>query len=117
MISLTPRAAQKIKVLAQKQGKAGAFLRLRVIAGGCSGMSYEFEITEQAAADDVVCELDGAKTAVDPKSHLFVSGSTIDYAESLMKSGFEVTNPKAVSTCSCGSSFATETPREETFNV
>lgn len=118
MISLTPKAARKIKALAQKEGK-GAFLRVKVVPGGCSGLSYSFEVSGQPAPDDIVAELEGAKVVVDPKSHLFVSGSVLDYVETMMKSGFEVNNPKAVSTCSCGASFNTEpaVPQETSFSV
>lgn len=113
MISLTPNAAQKIRSLAQD--KPGGFMRLKVVAGGCSGMSYSFEFTQAAEPGDIISELDGAKLAVDPNSDLFVNGSVLDYTESLMQSGFEVKNPKAVSTCSCGTSF--NTADEETFAV
>jgi len=106
MVTLTERAARQISALAAKKGLAPV-LRLRVSAGGCSGMSYEFEVDGKIAADDVVFELAGAKLAVDPRSDFFVGGSVVDYEESLMQSGFAVKNPQAVSTCSCGKSFAT----------
>ncbi len=106
MITLTPRAAQKVQSLAQSQGKAQAILRVRVGAGGCSGLSYEFELTEELAPDDIVFEGKGAKAVVDPRSDFFVGGSEVDYQESLMKSGFVVRNPLAKGSCSCGSSFS-----------
>lgn len=106
MVALTERAAQKIAALAVQKGLAPV-LRLRVAAGGCSGMSYEFEVDGKLDKDDVVFELSGAKLAVDPRSDFFVGGSVVDYEESLMQSGFAVKNPQAVSTCSCGKSFTT----------
>ena len=57
--------------------------------------------------DDVIFEGYGAKSVVDPKADFFIGGSVVDYVESLMSSGFVVTNPQAVSTCSCGKSFST----------
>ena len=119
MIKLTPKAAQRVKVLAAKQGKPGGFLRVKVGSGGCAGLSYEFEITEQAAEGDLISELDGARVAVDAKSDFFISGSVVDYAETLMKAGFEIKNPQAASTCSCGTSFAVaeKDPAETTFKV
>lgn len=120
MITLTPSAARKIKALAHKQGKPQGFLRVKVVPGGCSGLSYAFEITDQSAPGDQVAELDGAKAVVDSKSDLFIKGSTVDYVETLMKSGFEVSNPQAASSCSCGTSFSTKEPapeEETTFSV
>lgn len=106
MITLTPKAAQKIVSLAQGQGKA-PILRVRVGAGGCSGMSYEFGLAEQVSPEDIVFEGHGAKAVVDPRSDFFISGSEVDYQETLMESGFKIGNPQAKSTCSCGSSFST----------
>lgn len=107
MITLTPKAAQKIQALAQKQGLSHPMLRVKVGSGGCSGMSYEFLITDQSAKDDIVFEGHGAKAVVDPKSDFFIGGSEVDYYESLMESGFRVQNPQAKSSCSCGKSFST----------
>lgn len=106
MVTLTERAAKKVAALAAKKGVAPV-LRLKVGAGGCSGMSYEFEVSGRLFPDDAVFELSGAKLAVDPRSDFFVGGSVVDYEESLMQSGFAVKNPQAVSTCSCGKSFST----------
>src|SRR5579859_3338267 len=106
MITLTERAARKVQALAGKKGLAPV-LRVKVGAGGCSGMSYEFEVSDRLSADDVIFEGHGAKAVVDPRSDFFIGGSQVDYVESLMASGFVVTNPQAVSTCSCGKSFST----------
>ena len=107
MVTLTPKAAQKIQVLAQGQGKSSPVLRIKVGAGGCSGMSYQFEITDKLAADDIVFEGHGAKAVVDPRSDFFIGGSEVDYYESMMESGFKIQNPNAKSSCSCGASFST----------
>jgi len=104
MVSLTPQAAQKIKALAEKDGKA-PILRVKVGAGGCSGMSYSFEIASELKPDDIVFEAHGAKAVVDPRSDFFIGGSEVDYKETLMESRFLVNNPQAKSTCSCGTSF------------
>ncbi|MDE2511090.1 MAG: iron-sulfur cluster assembly accessory protein [Elusimicrobia bacterium] len=105
MITLTENAAKKIKALAEKKGQAPV-LRVKVGAGGCSGMSYEFVVSDALNPDDAVFEAFGAKTVVDPKADFFIGGSVVDYAESLMSSGFVVKNPQAVSSCSCGKSFS-----------
>lgn len=106
MITMTERAALKVQALADKKGQAPV-LRVKVGAGGCSGMSYEFEVSDKLAADDVIFEGHGAKAVIDPRSDFFIGGSQIDYVESMMASGFIVQNPQAVSTCSCGKSFST----------
>jgi iron-sulfur cluster insertion protein len=105
MVTLTEKAAQKVAALAAKKG-APAVLRVKVGAGGCSGMSYEFVVGDAPAAGDLVFEGHGAKCVVDGKADFFIGGSIVDYAESLMSSGFVVKNPQATSSCSCGKSFS-----------
>ncbi len=105
-IHLTPRAISKIRQTFQKQGVVG-FLRLGILGGGCSGLSYQFKFEIKARPNDRVFEYeDGVKVVVDPKSFLYLSGLTLDYKESLMQSGFEFNNPNATKGCGCGSSFA-----------
>jgi iron-sulfur cluster assembly protein len=109
MVTMTERAAKKVQALAAKKG-AAPVLRVKVGAGGCSGMSYEFVVADKndkLNPDDAVFEGHGAKAVVDPKADFFIGGSVVDYEESLMQSGFVVKNPQAVSTCSCGKSFST----------
>ena len=106
MITLTEKAAAKVQALAKSQGKAQPILRVKVGAGGCSGMSYEFEVTDELKKDDIVFEGHGAKAVVDPRSDFFIGGSEVDYLESLMESGFKIQNPLAKSSCSCGTSFS-----------
>lgn len=119
MVKLTPKAAQQVKTFLEKEGKPGAFLRLRVMSGGCSGLSYEFEFTDKSRPADLVSETNGARLAVDPKSHRFLEGSVVDYVQTLMETGFKIKNPKATSTCSCGTSFSAEpsTPKETSFSI
>ena len=107
MVTLTPKAAEKVQALAKAQGRPAAILRLKVGSGGCSGMSYEFELVDAANPDDIVFEGHGAKAVIDPRSDFFTGGSEVDYEETLMASGFKVQNPLAKSSCSCGKSFNT----------
>ena len=105
MVTLTERAAMKVRALAEGRGSVRPVLRVKVGAGGCSGMSYQFEVDNDVHPGDLVSETSGVRAAVDPRSDFFIGGSLIDYEESLMKSGFKVTNPLAKNSCSCGASF------------
>lgn len=105
MVTLTPKAAEKVKKLAQEQGKSEPILRVKVGAGGCSGMSYEFVLEDGTKPGDLVSETAGAKAVVDPRSDFFCGGSEVDYHETLMESKFKIQNPLAKSSCSCGTSF------------
>jgi iron-sulfur cluster assembly accessory protein len=107
VLSLTPKAADKLKGILEKKGIPGGFLRVKVTAGGCSGMTLEFDLSDQLGPDDKAYESNGMKIVVDPKSEFFLYGSTVDYQSTLMKSGFVVDNPNAKTTCSCGTSFST----------
>ena len=105
-LALTERAAQKIGQIAEREGKAGQILRVGIMGGGCSGLSYTFTFTEKTEARDKVIEAYGAKVVVDPKSLLYLGGSVLDWQETLMKSGFVLKNPHEVKSCSCGESFS-----------
>ncbi len=105
MISLTDNAAQKIKELMDAEGKANLAFRLRVVAGGCSGYSYELGFDDQVAEGDKVIEDKGIKVVMDPESEGKLEGSSVDYVDSLMGAGFKVNNPKVKGSCGCGSSF------------
>lgn len=105
-ISLTPRAAQKVRALmAQPEQAEARGLRVKVVGGGCSGLNYHVGLDRAPDAHDAVFESEGITVYLDPKSALFISGTRIDYHESLMGSGFAFENPKAKGTCGCGTSF------------
>lgn len=104
MIQVTPKAVQKIKDSFVKQGVEGG-LRLGVQGGGCSGLSYLFRFETEPRPKDNVFEFDGVRVFVDPKSMLYLDGVTLDYQESLMRSGFVFENPNAKKSCGCGTSF------------
>jgi len=104
MIQLTDKAIQKIRVAFDKEGVNGG-LRLGVLGGGCSGLSYLFKFEVKPRATDKVFEFDGVQVYVDPKSYIFLDGMTLDYKESLMQSGFAFDNPNAKKSCGCGTSF------------
>lgn len=104
MIEVTPKAAERIqKILAGDPSAAG--LRIGLVGGGCSGLSYKFRVEQQPRPDDRVFEYHGVKIFVDPKSLAHLDGLTLDFKESLLESQFVFHNPNARSTCGCGKSF------------
>ena len=100
---LTARAAAQIKAIVEAQA-----LRVAVLAGGCSGFQYRFELDGARAEDDLVVEHDGAMVLVDPASLDLLAGSELDYTDALMGAHFAVRNPNAASACGCGTSFSVE---------
>jgi iron-sulfur cluster assembly protein len=108
MITITDKAVSEIKRIQSNDPSAnGANLRVMVVGGGCSGMSYKLGFDNQpAAANDKVFEKDGIKVIVDQKSFLFLSGTELDFTDGLNGTGFVFKNPNAKRTCGCGSSFS-----------
>lgn len=105
-ITLTPKAAEKVKAMMAAPGQEAATgLRIKVVGGGCSGLSYEMALERVAGPADKVYESEGVRVFLDPKSALFVSGTQVDYQESVMGQGFAFKNPNAKGTCGCGTSF------------
>jgi iron-sulfur cluster assembly protein len=106
-IRLSEQAAQKIRELLAKEGvspeKGG--LRVGIQGGGCSGLSYAMRLDTQARDRDKVFEEFGARIFVDPKSFLYLNGTTLEYEDTLMRQGFVFQNPNATRNCGCGSSF------------
>jgi len=104
-VNVTPKAVQKIRQAFEKMGVQGG-LRLGVLGGGCSGLSYQFKFDTKPRPTDKVYEFDGVQIFVDPKSIRYLNGMTLDYQESLMQSGFVFENPNAKKNCGCGTSFS-----------
>ncbi len=103
--SVSPRAAARInEIIASARGPDK--LRVAVLAGGCSGFQYKFELDAQTAPDDVVIERDGARVLVDPSSLDLLAGAELDFVDKLMGAHFSVRNPNATSACGCGTSFS-----------
>jgi iron-sulfur cluster assembly accessory protein len=105
MVILTDIAAQKVRDFMEGQtAESDIGLRVGVRGGGCSGFQYALALDEKRD-DDHVFDTSGIRVLVDPASLRYVEGSTVDFTESFMGSGFEVSNPNVVSSCGCGSSF------------
>jgi iron-sulfur cluster insertion protein len=104
--SVSPRAAARVAEIAATAEAAA--LRVSVLAGGCSGFQYRFELDHERQPDDIVVERDGARVLIDPASLDLLGGAELDYTDELMGSHFTVRNPNATSACGCGTSFSIE---------
>lgn len=104
MITLTPRAADKVRELQSDAGE-GKLLRVFVESGGCSGFQYGMSFDEKKEGDHSL-ESEGVSFLMDESSFAYMSGSKIDFDDGLQGKGFEIQNPNAESTCGCGKSFS-----------
>jgi iron-sulfur cluster assembly protein len=107
VLSLSDAAALKLRELTKEETNPDIGLRVYVYSGGCSGYRYGMMLEDQPTPDDRVLLTNGMKVYVDDKSVPLISGSEIDYVDTLMGAGFTVNNPNAVAACGCGSSFRT----------
>jgi iron-sulfur cluster assembly protein len=105
VITVTDGAARKIRQLAAKERREPV-LRVRVVAGGCSGFSYELSFDAAAPGDQVVPAAEGVSVLVDDASAPIVEGSTLDFNAALLGGGLKMLNPRAVHECACGDSFS-----------
>jgi len=107
MITVTENASAQIQKLLVKQQMEQGGLRVGVKAGGCSGFEYLFAWEAAPRPDDLIFEgPDGVRVWIDPRSHRLLDGTTLDYDTSLLSRGFVFENPRAKSTCGCGTSFS-----------
>jgi iron-sulfur cluster assembly accessory protein len=106
-ITLSDGAAQKVAELIAAEGADEALaLRVAVKPGGCSGFNYDMFFDTEVAGDDVVREFGGVKVVVDAQSAELLTGSSLEWTDSLQGAGFHITNPNASRTCGCGNSFS-----------
>jgi iron-sulfur cluster assembly protein len=107
-IELTERAAKEVKTIIEQQklDAQKTYLRLGVKGGGCSGFSYTLDLTENKGENDEEWTLHDVKIICDPKSYIYLEGTTVDFKEEIMGRGFVFSNPNATHTCGCGSSFS-----------
>ncbi len=108
LVTLSDAAVEKLTELTKEEADPNVGLRVYVYSGGCSGYRYGMMLEDQPAAEDIKVESKGINVYVDPQSTQLLTGSEIDYVDTLMGAGFTVNNPNAVSGCGCGSSFRTE---------
>jgi iron-sulfur cluster assembly protein len=106
MVTLTEAAISQIKKFREDEKMPDGGLRIAVVGGGCSGMSYKLDFQKEPTESDKVFEQDGVKIFIDPKSFLYVKGLTLDYSGGLNGTGFTFSNPNANKSCGCGTSFS-----------
>ena len=107
VISVTEQAARKAAQLAANEGHASdAYLRVRVVAGGCSGFSYQLGFEDSPQPDDHVIDARVIRVLVDPRSAPIVEGSTLDFNDAMLGGGLRMINPRATHECACGDSFS-----------
>lgn len=105
-IVFTEACVAKVKELLADEENQDMMLRVFVQGGGCQGFQYGFQFEEKPEADDTLLEHDGVTFLVDSLSFQYLVGAEIDFKDDLEGSQFVIRNPNAVTTCSCGSSFA-----------
>ena len=89
----------------KEEGEEGDGLRVSVMGGGCSGLSYNLDFDKEERMGDLVLEFSGLKVYLDAASLSHLKGTTIDFVNGLNGAGFKFHNPNAVRTCGCGNSF------------
>jgi iron-sulfur cluster assembly protein len=108
-INVSEKAKAKVHSLMTDAGIANDpsyFLRVSVVGGGCSGLSYKLDFDNESKPMDQVFENNGVKVVTDLKSFLYLVNTTLDFSDGLNGKGFYFSNPNASRTCGCGESFA-----------
>ncbi len=106
IVNITDKALDQIKVIFnQESPSADKGLRLAVIGGGCSGLQYKIEFSQQKEKDNII-ERDGIRVLIDPKSSIYLKDVILDFQDGLNGKGFVFQNPNATNTCGCGESFS-----------
>ena len=108
MIKITDQARDKILLLYQEEGKPAekTYVRVGVKSGGCSGLMYELDITQEVAENDKIISNNGIQITVDKKSYLYLVGTSLEFSSGINGKGFQFINPNANRTCGCGESFS-----------
>ena len=105
MITVTSNAANHIKKLLSSRDTKPLGIKLAIETKGCSGLSYSMEFVEVPDEKHEVLNIENIKIYVDPKATLFLLGTTMDYEEGVLESGFKFINPNEKGRCGCGESF------------
>ena len=106
-VSISELAATKIKYFAAKDGMTdNVGVRVAVKGGGCSGLTYDLQITDKEVESDKIVEQHGVKVMVDKKSYIYLVGTELGFSDGLNGKGFVFSNPNAKKSCGCGTSFS-----------
>ena len=105
LIKVTVNASDKLKQLVERE-MSGSLLRIKITGGGCNGLSYKMHFTDQVKSGDILVNALESYVIIDPKTALFIKGTSLDYSNKLVGGGFKFDNPNAKSSCSCGESFS-----------
>jgi iron-sulfur cluster assembly protein len=103
-MTLTERAAERIKAIMAEKGAAAGGLRIGVKKGGCAGMEYTMEWAAEQKPFDEVVEQHGARVLIDPKAVMYLLGTEMDYRVEKLSSQFVFSNPNQTGACGCGES-------------
>ena len=105
MITVTSNAVNHIKKLLSSRANKPLGVKLGIETKGCSGLSYSMEFVDSPDEKDEVLNIENFKIYIDPKATLFLLGTTMDYEEGVLESGFKFINPNEKGRCGCGESF------------
>lgn len=107
MIFISEKARKQVARLKQDANlDEGYFLRVSVVGGGCSGLSYKLDFDNETQPNDQIFEDNGVRLVTDLKSFLYLCDTTLDFSDGLNGKGFHFINPNASRSCGCGESFA-----------
>lgn len=107
MIYISEKAKERVlKIREEENLGADSFVRISVVGGGCSGLSYKLDFDNESQKGDQVFEDKGIMLVTDIKSFLYLCDTTLDFSDGLNGKGFHFINPNASRTCACGESFA-----------
>lgn len=105
-ISITETASKRLQAVMKSENKSEYALRMSVIGGGCSGMTYNMSFDDKKGEFDKVYKSEGITIYCDLKSWLYLKGTEVDFSDDMLSGGFKINNPNASRTCGCGTSFS-----------
>lgn len=105
LIRITSDANEKLVDLIKRE-QSGGMLRIKIVGGGCNGLSYKMKFTDDTKQGDIFVQALDSQLLIDPKTALYIKGTLLDYSHNLVGGGFQFNNPNAKASCSCGESFS-----------
>ena len=105
LIRITKSADEKLINLIERE-QSGTMLRIKIVGGGCNGLSYKMNFTDDTKQGDILVQAMSSQLLIDPKTALYIKGTFLDYSHNLVGGGFQFNNPNAKASCSCGESFS-----------